>query len=218
VPGCGPQLRRRPPLTWWPMAGASTRRSFSVDEEYSGTLVHDGWIVYRRYVNATHQTCVAHLLRRCNEMIEDQPNWARSTPGGVKEILLGALDARDLPTKKRLAVKDDRAESIELIGERAHPHDACRRLVKHLTNEADALFTFLEDPEIDATNWRGETVIRPAVVNRTVWGGNRTWRGAANQGRIMSTLRTPAQRGFDPVDFLIRLARAPNPAAVSIFS
>jgi transposase len=187
-------------------------------EEYDGTLVRDGWVVYRRYDEAAHQTCIAHLLRRCREMETDLPDWARGTPREVKDILLAALDARELSKRKRRAVAGDLAERIELLGQGAHPHDANRRLVKHLCAEAHALFTFLRDPDIDATNWRGEQAIRPAVVNRKVWGGNRTWRGAATQGRIMSALRTAVQQGIDPVDFLVRLARAPDPGAVSLFA
>jgi transposase len=91
-------------------------------------------------------------------------------------------------------------------------------LVKHLLNEADALFSFLADTDIDATNWRGEQAIRPAVVNRKVWGGNRTWKGAATQGRIMSAIRTASQQGTDPIGSLARLARAPDPATVSLFA
>ena len=150
-------------------------------------------------------------------MEADLPDWARGTPRQVKEILLAALDARELSKRKRRAVADDLAERIDLLAEGAHPHDANRRLVKHLNAERDALFTFLDNPGVDATNWRGEQAIRPAVVNRKVWGGNRTWRGAATQGRIMSALRTAVQQGVDPIEFLVRLARAPNPATLSLF-
>lgn len=189
-----------------------------VDADFDGTLVRDGWAVYRRYSQATHQTCTAHLLRRCQEMITDGPDWARGTPRQVKDILLTALDARDLPARKRRAVAADLAERIELIAEQPQPHEANRRLVKHLSNEADALFSFLYDADIDATNWRGEQAIRPAVVNRKVWGGNRTWKGAATHGRIMSAIRTAGQQGVDPIGFLTRLARAPDPAIVSLFA
>ena len=189
-----------------------------LSEDYDGTLVRDGWAPYRRYEAATHQTCLAHLLRRCTEMESDLPDWARSTPRQVKEILLAALDARDLSGPKRRAAVADLAERIDLLGQAAHPHEANARLVKHLVRETDALFTFLSNPDIDATNWRGEQAIRPAVVNRKVWGGNRTWRGAATQGRIMSAIRTAVQQGIDPIDFFVRLARAPDPGAVSLFS
>jgi transposase len=189
-----------------------------VDADFDGTLVRDGWAVYRRYENATHQTCTAHLLRRCEEMITDGPDWAKGTPRQIKDILLTGLDARDLPARKRRAVAVDLVERIELIAEQPQPHEANRRLVKHLANEADALFSFLYDTDIDATNWRGEQAIRPAVVNRKVWGGNRTWNGAATQSRIMSAIRTATQQGIDPIGFLTRLARAPDPATVSLFA
>ena len=189
-----------------------------LDEGYAGTLVRDGCVVYRSYDKASHQTCLAHLLRRATELESDLPGWARGTPRQVKDILLAALDARGLSRRKRRDVVADLTERIELLAEQAHPHDANRRLVKHLTNEADALFTFLQRPDVDATNWRGEQSIRPAVVNRKVWGGNRTWRGAATQGRIMSALRTATQQGIDAIEFLIRLARAPDPGAVSLFA
>lgn len=40
-----------------------------------------------------------------------------------------------------------------------------------------------------ATNWMVEQALRPAVVNRKVWGGNRTWTGARHQERLMGSLR-----------------------------
>jgi transposase len=57
-------------------------------------------------------------------------------------------------------------------------HDANRRLLAHLAKESNALFTYLLIDGVDATNWKGETGVRPCVVNRKTWGGNRTWRGA----------------------------------------
>ncbi|MGH9153868.1 MAG: IS66 family transposase [Acidimicrobiales bacterium] len=188
-----------------------------VDEDYDGVIVRDGWAPYRRYAAAAHQSCLAHLLRRCKEMAEDNPSWARATPGEVKHILLTALAARDLPRRRRLAIAADLAERIELLAEAVHPYDANRKLVAHLSNEADALFAFLRHYGTDATNWRAEQAIRPAVVNRKVWGGNRTRRGADTQGRIMSVLRTATQQGIDGVDWLTRFARAPDLAVVPLF-
>lgn len=123
--------------------------------EYSGVMVREGWAPYRRFEKATHQSCLAHLLRRCDELTRDLPPGARGTPRRVRELLTEALCARDLEDAERVAVVDDLA----------------------------------------ATNWRAEQAIRPAVVNRKVWGGNRTWRGAATHGRMMSVVRTAAQQG-----------------------
>lgn len=189
-----------------------------VDADYTGTIVRDGWAPYRSYTDATHQTCTAHLLRRRHELIDDLPAWARGTPRQVKDLLLDGLAARDLDDDERAAKVVDLTERIDLLGEQAHPHDECRKLVKHLLNERDALFRYLADPAIDATNWRGEQAIRPAVVNRKVSGGNRSPRGAATQGRMMTVFRTATQQGIDALDYLVHLARAPDPATVPFFT
>ena len=148
-------------------------------------------------------------------MATDKPDWARATPRQVKDILTEALDARELGaatsgTSPSMSASASRSSPSTPIPTRAN-----RRSVKHLMNEREAMFTFLTHDGVDATNWRAEQAIRPAVVNRKVWGGNRTWRGAATQGRIMSVLRTATQRGIDPIEFLVQFARAPDPAGVS---
>lgn len=189
-----------------------------VRDDYDGVIIRDGWGPYRNYSAATHQSCVAHLLRRSTEMATDLPDWARGTPRQVKDLLGDALDARGDDPAERAAVAAYVVEMIELLFEQAHPHDENRKLIKHLYNERQAIVTFLTHPGVEATNWRGEQAIRPAVVNRKVWGGNRTWRGAATQGTIMSVLRTAAQQGVDVIDYLARHARSPDPAYVSLFT
>jgi transposase len=182
-----------------------------VAADYSGVIVRDGWGPYRRYTRARHQSCAAHILRRCHEMQQDLPGWARSTPRRVDGLLTEALAARDLPARKRRATAADIGERLDLLLEEAQPHAANRKLVKHLSNERSALLTFLDLPGIDATNWRGEQAIRPGVVNRKTSGGNRSERGAVTQGRIMSLVPTAAQQGADAVALLVDLARAPIP-------
>jgi len=186
-----------------------------IPADFEGVIVRDGYVVYNSYTKATHQTCLAHLVRRCHEMIEDLPASARHTPRQVKDLLLEALAARDLDATGRAAAVLDIGERIDLLGEQAHPNNDNRRLIKHLVHERHALFTFLTTDGVDATNWRGEQGIRPAVVNRKVWGGNRTERGAVTQGRVMTFLRTANQQGADAIAMLVDLARAPTPGVVS---
>lgn len=78
------------------------------------------------------------------------------------------------------------------------------RLAAFLYRHANHLFTFLRDPQTDATNWRGEHAMRYAVVNRKVWGGNRTRAGADNQAILMSVLRTLKLRGVNAIDWMWR--------------
>jgi hypothetical protein len=67
---------------------------------------------------------------------------------------------------------------------------------------------------MDATNWRGKQAIRFGVVNRKVWGGNRTWPGAAVQSTLMSVAQTCIMRGLSPVRFLVNALTATTPLLV----
>jgi transposase len=66
-----------------------------------------------------------------------------------------------------------------------------------------------------ARNYRGEQSIRPAVVNRKVWGGNRTWRGAWAQAVIMSVIRTCILRDIEPPTFLVEALTSSTPALLA---
>ena len=75
-----------------------------------------------------------------------------------------------------------------------------------------AVFLFLRDPSIDATNWRAEQAIRPAVVIRKVCGGNRTRKGADTQQVLSTVVRVARQRGLDLPPLVAEMSRAREPA------
>jgi len=186
----------------------------TIAAEYDGIIVRDGYVVYNHYDKAEHQSCLAHLARRCAEMETDLPRPDRKIPRAAKAIIKDALAARDLDGPGRVAAAAELGVRLEKLRARPVGHDDNRRLLAHLAKQTPAMFTFLTaDPALglDATNWRAETGIRPAVVNRKVWGGNRSWNGARTQGIITSILRTAAQHHLDPVAYLAQRARAPDP-------
>jgi transposase len=84
-------------------------------------------------------------------------------------------------------------------------------LAKFLFKHHASIFNYLRHPGMDATNWRGEQAIRFGVVNRKVWGGNRTWSGARTQGVLMSVMQTCAMRGFSPITFLANALTSTTP-------
>ena len=63
--------------------------------EFDGCLVRDGWAPYRRFTEAEHQTCLRHLLTRCNQMIEVAQRGAARFPHSIRRLLGTALDLRD---------------------------------------------------------------------------------------------------------------------------
>ena len=185
--------------------------------DYPGVLVRDGWQSYRQFKQALHQTCLAHLLRRCRLLLLDYP--AQPFVTAVKAVLQAALGARDryrAGTISAHGLAVARGHFMERLG-RLLARTPSRRLPvqrfqSHLIVEYDAVFGFLFDPTVDATNWRAEQALRPAVVTRKMCGGgNRTARGAQTQQVLASVLRTAHQRGVDPTDLLSTLLRAPQP-------
>jgi transposase len=64
-------------------------------EDYSGTLIHDGWSVYDRFTLASHQQCLNHLMHRCHELLETAVAGAVRFPRAVLDVFRSALTARD---------------------------------------------------------------------------------------------------------------------------
>ena len=216
-------------LTWlWAFVTADTTvyailpgRGFEeaasiLGKDYAGGLSRDGWAVYRRFVLAVHQTCLAHLLRRCRELKRDHPHAV--LPVQVETLLKRGLQVRDRRDAGKIsahgaAIAGGRlSKELLLVLERPSTLPAMDRFAKHLATEFVAVFNFLFHPALDATNWRAEQAIRPAVVTRKMCGGgNRTWRGAETQQVLASVLRTASQRGLDSSDLLVQMLRSPVP-------
>ena len=175
--------------------------------EFPGVLERDGWAPYRKFVEATHQTCLAHLLRRCQEMIEDAKAGQAKVPHDLRRILKRALAARDNRLEGEVLQKEVVAlqAEIERFCARQPTYAPNRRLVTHITNEADHLLTFLTHDGVQATNWRAEQALRPMIVNRKSWGGNKTRRGADSAAVIASVMRTAQLNNLDPIDTLAQL-------------
>jgi transposase len=158
-----------------------------VSPAYAGCLEHDGWAVYGRFVDALHQSCLSHLLKRCREIIAIGSPAAVRFPRAVKGLLEQSLKLRDRYQQGEIsehglwtAAGRIQAQLGRLL-DRNWRTEANRRLAKHLRHQEPQLFTFLHCPGVEATNNRAERALRPAVIARKVWGGNRTANGARTQ-------------------------------------
>ena len=162
-----------------------------------------------------HQTCLNHLLQRCKQLREDHPDspWA----GEVQAVLRAGLDLRDRCNAGALSehgMATARGRLTARLGrlvDAPPPLDDAERFAGHLATEFPAVFLFLWDPSLDATNWRAEQAIRPAVVIRKVCGGNRTRHGADTQQVLASVVRTARQRNLDLPPLIAAMLRAAEP-------
>jgi transposase len=191
-------------------------------EDYAGVLERDGWAPYRRFTKAKHQTCHAHLLRRTGELIADSIAGQARVPHAARRILKDALTLRDQSDvidaeEFGLRVTDLNERTDKLLAMRP-THEPNRRLLGHLSNERAHMFTFLTEPGVQATNWRAEQALRPAIVNRKNWGGNRTPNGARTQQITISVIRTARQQGIDPLELMTATQHARQPAASELIT
>ncbi len=193
-----------------------------IGEDYSGFLGHDGWQPYYRFADAFHQTCLSHLIRRCRDMLETASAVAARFPQAMLESLLEGLELRDRYQRQEISwhglnVATGRLEAnIGRWLSKTFRDSANRRLAKHLRHEEPWLFTFLHCPGIEATNNAAERALRPAVVARKTWGGNRTENGAKTQQILISVLTTCHQQGKDSFDRVVELLRTPTPMVMDL--
>ena len=191
-------------------------------EGFAGFLVRDGWGVYRQFAQALHQTCLAHLLRRCRERIAVAGIPGAQFPRVVQTLLQSSLRLRDRRDQGQisphgLAVARGQLEArLDRVLERHTRSPANRRLRNHLVRERNAMFTFLYCPGLEATNWRAEQAIRPMVVTRKVWGGNRTATGARTQSILLSILQTCRQQNRPVIPLLEHLLCSPRPRVLDL--
>ena len=181
--------------------------------DYAGTLIHDGWAPYNRFLKASHQQCNQHILRRCADMLQTASRGAVRFPRRVAELLRQGLALRDRHSAGEvsahgLAVAAGRLQhALEDAVFPCKSNAANEKLAKHLWKHIDAHFKYLRRLGVDATNWRAEQAMRFGVILRKVWGGNRTWTGADAQAILMSIWRTCWQQGRTALDYLSHLLR-----------
>jgi transposase len=185
-----------------------------IGRDWSGILSHDGFASYERFGEAIHQQCVAHALRRARDLLATATRGAVHFPRQVIALFTEAIHWRNTTPLGLLTVDqleqqrvafDDRLLTL-VSRPRAVPEFAT--FAKHLWNHFEQWFAFVFDPRIEPTNWKAEQAIRPAVVNRKVWGGNRTPAGSKAQGVLMSVIETCRRQTLSVVDYVSQTLRA----------
>lgn len=190
--------------------------------DYEAWLLHDGLRCYYGFEKAFHQSCLAHLIRRCREMREVVSGKAARFPLQVQNLLQPALAWRDRYERRQISLHDlwraaDRLEGrLDRLLQGNYRCPSNIRLAQHLDHELPHLFTFLKCPGIEATNNAAERALRGIVIARKVWGGNRSWNGARVQEILASVLRTCRQQGRDAFAALLALLRSPAQQILNI--
>ena len=199
--------------------GIDSQRSAAVLErvigaDWDGVLSHDGFASYQRFTEAVHQQCTAHVLRRAREMLETATRGAVRFPRQVIALFTEAIHERNRflrgegSLEALQARRDEFDDRLLALARPSRSPAEYERLAKHLWNHSEQWFAFVSDPSIEATTWKAEQAIRPAVVNRKVWGGNRTAAGAHAQGVLSSVLETCRRQTRSALDYVSQTLRS----------
>jgi transposase len=181
---------------------------------WPGKTTHDGWRPYDFLERALHQQCLGHLIRRAECLLETATRGAVRFPRAVLRLLQDSLALRDRReagtiSPHGLSVATGRLEGrlVRLL-DHIPTHPGNHKFARHLIAHEQELFPFLKHPGLEPTGCLADQAIRPAVVNRKVFGGNRDPSGARAQEILSSIAATAVQRGVAIFDYLSRVLRA----------
>ena len=201
--------------------GRGTREATTlIGINYSGRIVRDGHPSYRVFSQAKSQTCLAHLLRRIEgllQLYDKRPGterWLRRFKRVLKRSISVSHRRDNAEIGPRgLMIAIGKAEAdVDRLLETVPRTEHVQRFARHIRRERSALFTFLHYDATPPTNHLAEQALRPAVVNRKMSAGNNTHRGAKAQATLMTVLHSARKRSADTSSLVVSALR--NPASV----
>jgi transposase len=181
---------------------------------WSGKMTHDGFSSCGRFVKATHQQCLGHVIRRLRELLGKATRGAVQYPRELLALFTEAIHLRNRHLKGEVTAQQlEQAREgfdrrLEELASARREVPEYRTLSRHLLDHPGEWLVFLSHPQVEPTNWESEQAIRPAVVNRKVWGGNRTWAGARAQEILTSVLGTCKKLGRPGLNFVSHTLRS----------
>jgi len=180
-------------------------------ETFDGILVTDFWAAYNAISCRGRQACLAHLFRELEKVneIDRTASW-RQFSRKLRRLLRDAIRLsrrRELPEESFASRGTRLGERLDGLIEMSRENPNVKRLTGRLRRYRDALFTFLDHPDVPSDNNHAEREIRPAVIIRKTSLCNRSEAGANVQAIMMSVYRTLKLRGLDPLETIVSALR-----------
>ena len=160
--------------------------------QYAGVLVSDCLSIYDG-VNGVQHKCYSHHLKAISQALEAGPSVYLEELRALLKAAMALKDAQvDSEQRARLRLALEQQGHRLLDVPRPGLEEKVRR---RLHKQRDHLFTFLDHPQVEATNNLAERQLRPAVIARKISCGNKTAGGARTWEILTSLAATCAQRG-----------------------
>lgn len=202
-------------LEWTYFYPHEKRGSEAMDEmgilpNFKGTLCHDHWKPYYKYL-CLHSLCNAHHLRELTRSFEqDDQQWAQTMHKFLEEVNVSVKEAGGKLDKKEAWLRRQQYRDILNAGDSECPEplrtkdspkrgrlkrSKSRNLLERLRDFEDDILRFMEHAEVPFTNNQGERDIRMTKVQQKISGCFRSMDGAKTFCLIRSYLSTCRKNG-----------------------
>ncbi len=217
---------------FWPVYGdqdeivftyASTRAKVHIEkvltEQFSGTLVSDGYIAYARYTEAredvVHAQCWVHSRRQFIEAEDAEPGLVAVALQYIRELYDNEahIKKKQLTGDKKQTWRLDHSKpvvdaffawcEVQLTNNTLLPDNPLIKAIGYVRNRQTELRVFLEDPDVPLDTNHLERALRPIPMGRHNWKFCWTELGAEHVGIIQSLICTCKIQGVDPYDYLV---------------
>lgn len=189
--------------------GAHTNRgkaafdAIGILNQFTGTLVRDGWLSYKWYQQCQHSLCNAHLLRDLTYIGESEPHHQKWTTALAKlliEIKEAVEAARNnLQTELESNLREDFLDRYDRLIERAEEKVrgsperrgttlTAHKLLGRFIREKTQVLRFMTDFAVPFDNNGSERDLRMLKLQQKIAGCFRTLQGATSFCRVRSYL------------------------------
>ena len=183
-------------------------------EAFRGRVGCDCYVGYNR-LPQEKQRCWTHLLRDLHHLKEASPDhvelqaWAQAVRGLYEEAVAFHSENPRRRRKKRRELETRLDALVRPVAkQQGAPH---RILAERMRRHLLEWFTFVEHPELSATNNLAERSLRPVVIARKISGGTRSDKGSRTRERLMSLFGTWKLRGLPSLSACQRLLLTDSP-------
>lgn len=177
-----------------------------IGNAYGGVLVSDFYAAYTTY-DGRHQFCWAHLLRDVDDLAGQHAaavsvrGWADAVHALYRRATADTADPARAPVVRRQQRQAYEAELGTLCAPFLRVAEAPQRvLAERITKHLSALFVFVEDPTVPATNNAAERSLRHLVTSRKISGGTRSPAGTATKMTLATLFGTWRLQGLNPLN------------------
>ncbi|WP_152624669.1 IS66 family transposase [Leptolyngbya iicbica] len=192
-----------------------------LSDTFQGVLVSDCLSIYDG-LDGVQQKCYAHHLKALSKALRSEAGQGSSYLLELRTLLHTALLLKrlvpDLDPVQQQRSRDFLETRFAQLLAHPRPLDTSQgqqeeKLRQRLAKQQDHLLTFLDYPEVNATNNHAERQLRPAVISRKLSCGNKTLSGATTWSVLASLAATCQQRGDSFIEQVAQAMVRQNRAA-----